>query len=500
MNFSDPVNSLIIAKDAVIKFRAQTIFENLNFEWPTGQHWAIVGSNGSGKSALLQTLAGKFIVGNGSLRHPFSIPFEEIEKPGNSFFTYHDLIQLVDIRHEFRNKSNLKEFYFQQRYNSDDADDAPTVSEYLSEQQKEVSRQTYWSLELVKQRFNLGYLWEKSVIKLSNGEGKRLRLAAALLKHPKVLLIDNTFAGLDVATRAYFDQLFNEIIKSGINLAMVCNPYEIPSCITNVLVLDKCRIIKQVDKSSFDPEMDCPTEKHDVDFKALDQEIISHQISSFHTIVDMRRANVRYGDLYLLKDINWKIEQGECWALSGPNGAGKSTLLSLINGDHPQAYACDLRLFGRKRGSGESIWDIKRNIGFMSPELYQYFPSYFTCLEVVVSSFYEALGVKKKGTDEQVKQAEFWLDTLDLTKCKYLKLNELSSSGQRLCLLARALVKAPALLILDEPCQGLDHSHQEQFRQIIDHICELSKTTLIYVTHYQEQLPKCINKRLELSL
>ncbi len=481
-----------------IKFRAKTIFENINFQWEAGQHWAIVGSNGSGKSALLQTLAGKFIVADGSLSHPFADAFREEEKKVNEFFTYHDLIQLVDVRHAFKNKSNTKDFYYQQRYNVSDADNTLNVSEYLQEQYTQCARHQHWTLDRVKSIFGLEKLWDKSLLKLSNGESKRLRLASVLLKNPVILMLDNLYTGLDSETRISFNNILTEIAKNGTAIIVVTTPYEVPDVVTNVLVMDECKCLHNLPKSDFDPDNHCPDKTPKVDFEVL-QTLLSKPIPPFESIVDLKNATIRYGDTVVLENISWKICAGERWTLTGINGSGKSTLISLLNGDHPQAYACDLTLFDKKRGSRESIWEIKRHIGFMSPEFYQFFPSFYTCKEIVISGFYEALGTRKTGTEEEQRIAKHWLDLMNLTDVQNIVLSELSASQQRACLLARALVKVPTLLILDEPCQGLDHQHQEQFRQIIDTIFAHTKMTLIYVTHYQEELPTCINKTKRLG-
>lgn len=492
------MHPLITVSDALIKFRTKTIFDNLNFQWEVGQHWAVVGSNGSGKSALLHALAGKFIVANGSITHPFADSFREEEKKVNEFFTYHDLIQLVDVRHAFKNKSNAKDFYYQQRYNVSDADNTLNVSEYLMEQVNVCARAAYWDLDRVKQKLRLEELWEKSLLKLSNGESKRLRLAAALLKNPVVLMLDNLFTGLDAPSRVAFNEILTEIAHSGTSIMVVTTPNEIPDVVTNVMVLDECKVLHNLRKADFIPETHYPDKTPQVDFDSL-LKLLSRPIPHFDSIIDLKRTSVKYGSTVVLKDVSWKILPGERWTLTGINGSGKSTLISLLNGDHPQAYACDLSLFGKKRGSGENIWDIKAQIGFMSPEFYQFFPSYYTCTEVVVSAYYEALGIKKKGSPEQEETASKWLDLMDLTEVKDKVLSDLTASQQRACLLARALVKTPTLLILDEPCQGLDHQHQEQFRQIIDTIFEHTSMTLIYVTHYQEELPRCINRTLHLD-
>ena len=219
----------------------------------------------------------------------------------------------------------------------------------------------------------------------------------------------------------------------------------------------------------------------------------------FHRIVEMKNVTIKYGEKIILNKINWCVNQGERWALLGPNGAGKSTLLSLINGDNPQAYANDIILFDVQRGSGESIWDIKKKTGFVSPELFQYFPNESSCLHVVESGYTDSLGLFKRSDPEKANQAKRWLQLFHVETCADKPFKHVSASTQRLCLLARALIKNPTLLILDEPFQGLDNQQQEQLKRLIDEICKASDLTLIYVSHYAQEIPDSVQFRLKLE-
>ena len=213
----------------------------------------------------------------------------------------------------------------------------------------------------------------------------------------------------------------------------------------------------------------------------------------------MNNINITYGQKEILKEVNWQIRQGDRWALLGPNGAGKSTLLSLVNADNPQAYANDITLFDRRRGTGESIWDIKSKTGFVSPELYQYFPMDISCLQVIESGFYDTMGLFRPSDPKKSAIALRWMKALEVDRYARVLLKNIPASAQRLCLLARALIKNPALLIFDEPCQGMDLHQQLHFKMLVDTICELSNVTLIYVTHYQNEIPDSVDKVLRLN-
>jgi molybdate transport system ATP-binding protein len=213
----------------------------------------------------------------------------------------------------------------------------------------------------------------------------------------------------------------------------------------------------------------------------------------------LQNVSVAYGDKKILSNINWQINRGDRWLLKGVNGAGKSTLISLITGDHPQAYANNVFLFDKKRGSGESIWDIKKKIGFVSPELHWYFDKTISVYNAIASGFFDTIGVYKKLSDEQHNIVQQWLSFLNLTLKSQFSLSTLSTSQQRLTLLARALVKNPSLLILDEPYQGLDEQQVKDFVALVDALCNQSNKTLIYVSHYDNEIPNCVNSALVLE-
>jgi molybdate transport system ATP-binding protein len=219
----------------------------------------------------------------------------------------------------------------------------------------------------------------------------------------------------------------------------------------------------------------------------------------FEVAIDMKSINVQYGQTSIINGLDWQVRKGEAWALSGPNGAGKSTLLSLVTADNPQAYAQNLILFDRKRGSGESIWDIKHQIGYVSPELHLYFKEGGDVFSVVASGLFDTLGLFRKLSDRQAEQVEGCLAILGLLHVRDRNFQQISSGEQRMVLFARALVKNPPLLILDEPCQGLDIRQIQLVKQLIDFLIDRGETTLVYVSHYASDIPSSIQKKLALK-
>jgi len=476
-----------------VRYLDKTLFNTLNWEINKGEQWAVTGPSGSGKTALLNSILGKFNIINGSIHYHFYDDWCRTHTITDPWFNYRNLIAMVGHHHTFRNLSNTTtDFYYQQRFNSMDADNSPTVMEYL-----EITE-----VPVLLQPLRITSLMEKRLIKLSNGETRRVMIARALLQQPQLLILDNPYIGLDVQARRDFSHMINEIISNGVTVLLATAPNEIPEHITHVLTLENGAITGKYTRNEFSsiplpapaeivlPEME--TGK----IAGLVQHI-DH--SRFKTIVRMEDIHIKYGENIILKGINWTIKPNDKWALLGPNGAGKSTLLSLVNGDNPQAYANKLWLFDRKRGSGESIWDIKKRIGFVSPELHQYFTSRDNCLQVVCSGFSDVIGSTKPATLQQQQIARDWMTVLNIEAHETTPFKQVPESAQRLTLLARALVKNPPLLVFDEPCQGLDAQQKLHFKKVIEQLCAHMPVTLIYVTHYEEELPDCVDKFIRLN-
>ncbi|KAA2245793.1 ATP-binding cassette domain-containing protein [Chitinophaga agrisoli] len=479
-----------------VRYLDKTLFTGLNWEILEGQQWAITGNSGSGKTALLNTIAGRFNVINGGIHYHFYEHYRQAHTITDPYFTYRNLLAHVAHHHKFRNRSNTTDFYYQQRFNSMDANDAPTVRQYLYGEEA-----TAIAEEPLLAPLRITPLLDKELIKLSNGETRRVMIASALLQKPVLLMLDNPFTGLDVQTRAQFMEMVDHIITSGINVLLVTSPGEIPANITHVLTLEDGAISGRYTRNEF-LQQALPAQAQAAAPAINEQqlrELVQPAARSFDTIVKMANIHVQYGDNVILDNINWTVKPNEKWALLGPNGAGKSTLLSLINADNPQAYANELYLFDRKRGSGESIWDIKRKIGFVSPELHQYFPAGNNCLQVVCSGFHDIIGATRAATPEQAQHALGWMEILGIAAFSTHSFKLAPESIQRLALLARALVKDPPLLIFDEPCQGLDAQQKQHFKQVIDTLCAVMELTLIFVTHYQDEIPAAVTKVLRLE-
>ncbi|MES2279583.1 MAG: ATP-binding cassette domain-containing protein [Bacteroidota bacterium] len=484
-------SSFISINNGSIGYSNHLVATSLNLEIKKGQHWALVGASGSGKTSLLQIIAGNLQLKKGEIIRHFA------QAEDGTITDFHPLIAFVASKHHFRNLSNTSDFYYQQRYNSSDSDDALTVSHYLESVGNKPAAAHHWDLDKTLSLLKLGPLADKQLIKLSNGETKRLMIAAALLKNPLLLLLDNPLAGLDTQTRADFNHIVSQIAATGITIIIATGPHEIPDAITHIGILQS-GTLTAFTKETYYPAAVSANEKP-LSGPELSPLLDRYPAPAYQSIVRMRNVNIRYGDKIILNSINWQISQGQRWALLGHNGAGKSTLLSLINGDNPQAYANDITLFDKKRGSGESIWDIKRKTGFISPELYQYFPADSSCLQTIESGYYDTMGLFRPSDKAKADRALHWMRVLEIDQYARQLLKNIPASAQRLCLLARAMIKCPALLILDEPSQGMDEQQIAHFKALVDTICNQTNITLIYVTHYAQHIPDSVQQVLRLS-
>jgi molybdate transport system ATP-binding protein len=466
-----------------VKAGGKEILKNIHLIIGEDEQWAVVGASGSGKTTLAHTLAGKHFY-TGTLQYGTGISAAGIV--------------VVEQQHRFKNLSNTSDFYYQQRYNASDSEDALTVQTLLL-QYNPGGKTTVCGIETtaIPKMLHIDQLMQKPLIQLSNGENKRLQIATAILQEPRLLILDNPFVGLDADGRKILSGILNALSAAGVRILLITSTADMPDCITHISLLEK-GTLTTINRKAYTPAAWNDQKVFNIDHALLHQ-LRPGSSPSFAFAIRMQHVEIAYGAKKILDDVNWEVRRGERWSISGPNGAGKSTLLSLITGDNTKAYSNEIYLFDKRRGSGESIWDIKKNIGYVSPEMHVFFDYTATVFETVASGIFDSIGLFRQVTGEQREQVMQWLRLFQLQKLERNLLSRLSAGEQRLVLLARALVKNPPLLILDEPCQGLDAAHIQQFREIVDDICNTFHTTLLYVSHYKEEIPSCVTKFLKIE-
>lgn len=480
-----------------------------------GEQIAIVGDNAAGKTRLVEYFTGSCPLKGSSLKYDFSpSPFKLISE-NIKYISFRDTYDGAD--------SN---YYLQKRWNQVDIDEEiPTAGQILDRAYDaaenatgrfldgEALEEVRSSREELKKKlygmFHLDGILDKYIITLSSGELRKFQLTKCLLTMPRVIILDNPFIGLDGTTREQLSELLTELASSfNLLIILVLSRVDImPDFITHVIPVNGLEVkektpVKEYLEGIRDeyPGLDEDRRKMILDFpvKDLDSESF-YPKEEGSEIVKCNRVSIRYGDRTILKDLDWTVKEGERWALSGENGAGKSTLLSLVCADNPQSYACDINLFGHKRGSGESIWEIKKHIGYVSPEMHRAYLKNIPAMDIVTSGLFDTVGLFRHPTEEQAAICLKWMRVFGIEKLADRPYLKISSGEQRLCLLARAFVKDPELLILDEPFHGLDMKQSQIARQIIDTFMLRPHKTLIMVTHYLSELPECIDRHLHLT-
>ena len=461
-----------------LQYQQKVVLKDLNWTINLNENWLLTGISGSGKTSLA-----KIIVGMQSAAGDVKINF-------NPQSTLATKALYVASWFQFKNLEGAANFYYQQRYTSQQAKEIITVNAELVNYGKENVLE-YNDVEILLNTFDFSNLKNAQLIELSSGEHKKLQLIKALWLKPQLLIIDEPYTSLDTASRKKLNVLLNEACAEGVQLILIGNGTEWPTCINRFAEINEEKII-EIDDLSLSLKL--PQKS----LTKLPHFLNQSPIYKSTSIVKMINVSISYGDKQVLKNINWEVNAGEKWLLQGPNGSGKSTLLSLINADHPQSYANTLYLFGNKRGSGESIWDIKQRIGLISPEFHWYFDASATVWQSIASGFYDTVGLFQQLPYSKSKQVDDLVAYFGLAKVKNELLSTLPLGKQRLVLLARTIIKNPELLILDEPCQGLDTYQTQYFNQFID---ELSSNgiTIIYVGHTESALPNCLEKRIVLQ-
>ena len=436
---------------------------------------AIVGRNGSGKTLYVDGMRKR--MASDRIRY---IAFSDSYGP------------LVD-----------KAYYLQLRWNQHDIDpETPNVGDLLEKAYHMAGEDTEERRELQRHLYDLFHmepLLDKYVITLSSGELRKFQLTKTLFANPRLLIMDNPFIGLDAETRDQLKELLLLLAqKHEIEIILILSKTDdIPSFVSDVIelrdghVMPPCSMEEYYNRQLPVPDHVLSKEKREAILA------LPYHDNDYHTqeVIKMRQVSIRYGERTILNKVDWTVRNGERWALSGQNGSGKSTLLSLVCADNPQSYACDITLFDHPRGSGESIWDIKRHIGYVSPEMHRSYQRDLPAIRIVASGLKDSVGLYVKPNENEYAICRFWMDTFGLKNKHEHPFLKLSSGEQRLVLLARAFVKDPQLLILDEPLHGLDLINRRLVKDIIEAFCERRNKTMIMVTHYEEELPTIITNK-----
>ncbi|NNE76967.1 MAG: ATP-binding cassette domain-containing protein, partial [Pricia sp.] len=321
---------------------------------------------------------------------------------------------------------------------------------------------------------------QQSLKSMSSGEQKKALLSYIFKLRPDFIVLDNPFDNLDADSQADLRLQLGEVslhisiillISRKIDLLPFINYFARLRGHEIVVLKNRTEALASEETATLEGEIPLPPSTFDI---------------AVNTLVDLKKVNVTYGTKPILKQIDWTIQKGQFWELRGKNGSGKTTLLSMITGENPKGYGQELYIFGRKKGTGESVWDIKKRIGYFTPSMTDKFTGYHSVEHMIISGLNDSIGLYVKPTEVQLRLAKAWLQLIRLYEIKNELFHDLSMGRKRLVMCARAMIKHPPLLILDEPTAGLDDVSASLFVRLVNKFSKESDTTVIFVSHRKE--------------
>lgn len=472
-----PCTPLIKLDNITVRVGNRWLFNGLSWQINTGENWVIWGANGVGKTTLARTLAGRTAVVKGTIRrlNPAVAAPKAVAmiSPDQQQQLYHHEQMLAEMA-DFSGRPDM----------------ATTVAQVLKDMVSDtISLQVQDTIE----RMGLQSLLSRPVLALSAGEMRKLLVARALIQKPQLLILDEPFNGLDTAAQTQLRETFSQLGTNGVQMVLITHRLtDIPSVFTRLIHLKATGPTWIGDLAGF---FSPPTVKPPMP-QNIHRPTKAKAPGDGIPLIQMKQVSVRFNRQQVLHGINWTMRAGENWALTGPNGAGKSTLLKLITGDNLQGYANKLILFGHPKGTGQSVWQIKRRIGYVADDLQLRYQKKMTVFDVVCSGFFDSVGLYHRCSATQKQTADKWLTQTSTQDLAHRFFSHLSYGQQRMVLIVRAMVKMPRLLILDEPCNGLDTANRKRLLDILDIIGHSGHTNLLYVSHRPDEIPVCITHHL----
>ncbi|WP_296322210.1 ATP-binding cassette domain-containing protein [Treponema sp. UBA3813] len=518
-------NSLIYINNCRVQDLHGTNIASLDWKMNAGEAWLVIGPNGGGKADFLRALAGEKQI----------LPNDSTGSYSSKFSDSVEIVSLERAASLIQQERDLDESEYMNKI-----DEGRTGRRFICEVLGGPdAKHRNLPLPAIAQRLEtlpevklcgVEKILDRGLKFMSTGEIRRTLLCRALLSGKKLLILSDPFAGLDAQSRSILLEFFKTIVgkqknspskdpRTTIILGME-RYHEIPDTITNVLEFAEGKVSfcgtksdyeKLISEREEEKAKSREAEKNEFvsELKAIqkDTEILQNDggkdsaTQADESLVKMNKVNVGWDDHRVLVDFTWEVKRGQHWLIRGPNGSGKTTLLELITGDNHQVFCNDVWLFGRKRGTGETIWDIKKNLGIVS---YRWHVEYRmvggTDLEsVIISGFKDSIGLYEQKTDVEIAAARLWLKLGGFEGREHESFGNLSYGEQRAILILRAAVKAPKILILDEPCHGLDESYRQKILDLIETVAETGTTTLLHVTHDPSEALPCEKHILELE-
>ena len=493
-------------KNLSVRLRGRPVLEGIDWQINKGEQWAIIGPNGSGKTTLAKALAGELPSSGGTIVFGPDQENDRSSKPGRRTVGF--------VSSEMHRRVFEKDAFAEDvRHFTGDDSRALTVSDFILDRFASVGDTSssravdlaFWD------RPGMQELLSKRVSALTSGEISTMLIFKALMNHPQMLVLDEPFNGFDRRSKDKMKELIGGLIRNGLQVILITHQMEdiLPE-IDHVLIMTADGIQKTGTTAAVLKSREIQR-IYGIDHDPADRRILAH-IEPVHglpaddgndtrvwsKIVEMVDVHVAYGRNVVLRNLNWTIRKGENWLVSGPAGAGKTSLLKLITGDNLQAYANNIYLFGEPKGSGESVWEIKKRIGWISSDLKSTYPPAIRGVEVVYSGFFDSMGLFRCASAQQRQRADEMLAALGIAQLAGKRYGNLSHGQKQMLLIARAIIKSPDLLLLDEPCEGLDFANHRKILEIIEFIGSRTGTAIVYATSDEHGRLPCISHCLNL--
>ncbi len=479
-----------------------------------GEVWLVTGPNGSGKADFLNALAG---AGNGDA----GVGGVKITPNNEGLFSdiFSDSTDVVSLERAARLIQEERE-NDESDYIEGGVDHGRSGRVFIGQALK--GDASHLENEPAIKLCGIEKILDRGLKYMSTGEIRRTLLARALLSGKKLLILSDPFAGLDVQSRTILLDFFDSVARRGGSGAGAGSAHpqiilglerwhEVPDAVTHVIEFaDKkvsfCGPRREYEKliSERAAAAKAGEEKDKQDFQegfaelAQTGEAAAENTGDF--LVEMHDVNVGWDDHKVLRNLNWSLRRGQHWLVRGPNGSGKTTFLELITGDNMQVFSNDIRIFGNRRGSGETIWDIKKRLGIVSYRLHVEYRMLggTSLLAVIISGFRDSIGLYDQPSDLEIATAKKWLALGGFEGRESENFGNLSYGEQRAVLILRSAVKNPEILILDEPCHGLDENYRSKILQLMELIGKGGTTTMLHVTHDPSEVLPCEKHILEL--
>ena len=485
---------LVVLDKIAIRQRDRWLLRGLSWRIHAGEQWAVVGPNGAGKTTLAKAIAGLLPVVQGKIDYPLLGDLSPL-----AAIAYVASDARRDLWRSERRLSHARDF-------SGHFDAATRVRQTIGSPLDDHLPTPEVGLRLaeVARRLHLEHLLEKPILSLSTGEMSRVLIARQLIRRPRMLILDEPFEGLDTAARQALVQMLDRLAAGGLPILLITHRSEelLPATTHILRIDDRQRVtVGPLDRSARlfgtpAPASGTPDHRRRDPLPAVDRPVTA---ATQETLIEMQAVTVRYGDTVVLDRFSWSVQAGEHWAITGPNGAGKSTILKLITGDCLQVYANRIRLFGAERGPDQTLGEVRECLGVVSSDLATAYQKKMSALDVVCSGFFDSVGLYRYCDAAQVDTARRWLAMLGISDLSRTPFNQLSQGQRQMILIARSMVKSPRLLILDEPCAGLDAENRSTVLDCIERIGRRGTTGLVFVSHHEREIPPCTTHRLVLD-